>query len=119
MFNTQEKQYILDLARRSIEYGFDNQEFLVISESELVSEQLFQERSCFVTLELDDNLRGCIGHIEPTQALYLDIIENATNSAFNDSRFNPLSKEEFDKIEIEVSVLSKPVQIEFIDWQNL
>ena len=119
MFNEQEKQYILNLARRSIEYGFDNKEFLVITESELVSEQLLQERSCFVTLELNNNLRGCIGHIESTQALYLDVIENAFNSAFNDPRFNQLIKEEFNRVEIEVSVLSKPAQIEFTDWQSM
>jgi uncharacterized protein len=119
MFNTQEKQYILELAHRSIEHGFDNQEFLVVPKLELISEELLQERSCFVTLELDNNLRGCIGHIEPIQALYLDIIENAYNSAFNDSRFNKLNKEEFSRVEIEVSILTKPEQIKFIDWQDL
>jgi len=95
MFSIIEQQYILSLAHRSIEHFFNSEKILEINEKELPTDQLKEKRACFVTLTLEGNLRGCIGHIEPIQQLYLDIIENAISAAFEDPRFNPLSKNEF------------------------
>jgi len=60
----------------------------------------------FVTLKLNGNLRGCIGRFNPPDPLYLVVSQMAAASAFDDTRFLPLSKEEFEKIKIEISVLS-------------
>jgi len=51
-------------------------------------------------------LRGCIGSIEPHMTLRDAVISSAYSAAFRDSRFLPLTKEEFDKIKIEISMLS-------------
>lgn len=122
MFTLQEKKFILDLAGRAIENFFKSGpegSGLKIAESEVVSEQLKETRSCFVTLTISGNLRGCIGHIEPVQPLYLDIIENAAAAAFRDPRFPPLSEEEYKKTEIEVSVLTKPEPLLFSSSEDL
>ncbi|MGD0727674.1 MAG: AmmeMemoRadiSam system protein A [Spirochaetia bacterium] len=60
----------------------------------------------FVTLKVNEQLRGCIGHITSTRALVETIKEVALSSAFEDPRFSPLSAEEWDRVHLEVSVLS-------------
>jgi len=119
MFSIIEQQYILSLAHRSIEHFFNSEKILEINEKELPTDQLKEKRACFVTLTLEGNLRGCIGHIEPIQQLYLDIIENAISAAFEDPRFNPLSKNEFKNVKLEVSVLTVPLKLNFFDSQDL
>jgi AmmeMemoRadiSam system protein A len=68
-----------------------------------------QERAAtFVTLQMHGNLRGCVGTLEAHRSLIEDVRGNAVAAAFHDSRFAPLSAEEFVQIQIEVSVLSIP-----------
>jgi AmmeMemoRadiSam system protein A len=45
--------------------------------------------------------------------------ENSLNSAFCDPRFPPLTLEELPDIEIEISVLTVPRRIEFVDGEDL
>lgn len=60
----------------------------------------------FVTLTQSGELRGCIGSLEAHRSLLTDVKENALNAAFRDSRFAPLSAEELDTTQVEVSLLS-------------
>jgi AmmeMemoRadiSam system protein A len=60
----------------------------------------------FVTLRLDERLRGCIGSIDPRRPLGEDVACNACAAAFSDPRFEPLAAAEFESVSIEVSVLS-------------
>ena len=108
---------LLKLAQDSIkEYLYDKS---IIDKVELkaVYEFLNDERATFVTLSLDGRLRGCMGSLYPHRKLIDDVIENAQNAAFRDFRFQPLTKEEFEKVQIEISLLSlpKPVIYESID----
>ena len=63
-------------------------------------------RGAFVTLKAKGDLRGCIGHITASRALVDTVKEVALSSAFDDPRFPPLRPEEWDRIRIEISVLS-------------
>lgn len=63
----------------------------------------------FVTLKLDDELRGCIGTIDPRRALGDDVAANARAAAYRDPRFPPVSPAERERLEVEVSVLSPRV----------
>ncbi len=60
----------------------------------------------FVTLTINNQLRGCIGYISSHMALYETVCEAAKQAAVNDPRFHPLNKEEVLKVRIEISVLS-------------
>ena len=60
----------------------------------------------FVTLKLDDELRGCIGSLEARRPLGEDVAHNARAAAFRDPRFPPVSSWEKARLQIEVSVLS-------------
>ena len=73
-----------------------------------ISPKLKEKRACFVTLTINGQLRGCIGHILPIQELYKDIIENAKSAAYEDPRFPPVKKEELDNLIIEISILTIP-----------
>lgn len=103
--SSSEKRYLLKLARDSIE---DYVRGRKVIEPRIEDDSLKENLGVFVTLEKNCQLRGCIGHIRAIQPLYLDVRDNAINAAFNDPRFRPVSEEELDKIEIEVSVLTEP-----------
>jgi len=60
----------------------------------------------FVTLTRQGELRGCVGTLEAHRPLGVDVRENAVAAAFRDPRFMPLSRDEFDAIRVEVSLLS-------------
>jgi AmmeMemoRadiSam system protein A len=70
-------------------------------------------RGCFVSLHLKDgSLRGCIGTIEPFEKCLVDeISRNAISAAFHDTRFNPVTAEEINNIELSVDVLTVPEPI--------
>jgi AmmeMemoRadiSam system protein B/AmmeMemoRadiSam system protein A len=67
---------------------------------------LERRSGAFVTLKLNGELRGCIGHMEADQPLAQAIREMAVAAAFSDSRFPALTAEELDEIRLEISVLS-------------
>jgi AmmeMemoRadiSam system protein B/AmmeMemoRadiSam system protein A len=78
-----------------------------------LSELFKNNRGCFVTLTKSNQLRGCIGYIEPIKPLYQAIIENARNAALYDNRFSPVRADEIDSLSIEISVLSQPKPLSF------
>lgn len=109
---------LLKLARNTIAHdlGLEDLKFT----ADVFKEKIFQEkRGVFVTLEIFKNLRGCIGNIEPVYPLYEAVIRNAHEAAFDDPRFNSLTKEEFRDIEIEISVLTVPQQLEYSTFEDL
>lgn len=112
----EEKKILLKLARDSIKYYFEHNELMMVDAKEIIITQALKEiRGAFVTLKINNSLRGCIGHIQGVQELYKDVIENAINAAFNDPRFMPLSSAELPKVEIEISALTPPVKINSLD----
>jgi AmmeMemoRadiSam system protein A len=59
----------------------------------------------FVTLEAAGRLRGCIGTIEASRPLYLDVIRNAQR-AMRDPRMPPVVAEEWPRLDVKVAVLT-------------
>lgn len=75
------------------------------------TENLRKKLGTFVTLLRKDlpkenNLRGCIGTVDPSVPLIVDVSLNAYNAAFKDPRFSPVREEELEKIHIKISILS-------------
>jgi len=99
-----EKKLLLSTARQSILSALNESTKPTIDYS---AYPLFKKKlGAFVTLKINEQLRGCIGYIVAIGPLFDTICETACSAAFNDPRFNPLTREEFDKIKIEISVLS-------------
>lgn len=69
----------------------------------------------FVTLNKDENLRGCIGYPTPDRKLYHSLVDAAVASATEDPRFLPVRYEELREITFEVTVLTPPVIIKVRD----
>jgi len=67
---------------------------------------LHKTAACFVTLHKLGCLRGCIGSIEAHRPLIEDVCANAVSAAFNDPRFPPLTRNELENVNLEVSVLT-------------
>lgn len=109
-----DKKLLLNLARQAIRAGL-SKEKLELPEGDDLSPILKDEGAAFVTLHLKGRLRGCIGNILPEEELYLNVVHNAVNAAFRDPRFRPLSEEEYEKIDIEISVLTRPRRIPSLD----
>ena len=65
----------------------------------------------FVTLNKQDSLRGCIGYPIPIKKLSEGLIDAAISAAIHDTRFNPVTADELDKIVFEVTVLTPPIEI--------
>jgi len=80
---------------------------------------LTQPRATFVTLTIDGRLRGCIGSLEARESLLKSVRNNAVNAAFHDPRFSPLSRSEFDEIDIEVSILTPSQPLNYKDDKEL
>jgi len=67
---------------------------------------LQQPRGVFVTLKKKGELRGCVGRIIGDEPLCKLVGTMAIQAAFNDRRFSPLTADELNDIEIEISVLT-------------
>ncbi len=78
-----------------------------------------KKRGVFITLHKDHELRGCIGTIEAARSIVEGVKYNALNAAFHDPRFSPVTKNELEKINIEVSILTKPVKIKYDNTNDL
>ncbi len=103
------------LARASLEYYVKNKRKLD-PPSNLKDELLKTKAGVFVSLHLNDKLRGCIGTVIPTKgSIAEEIIDNAISAGTRDYRFNPVKKKELNKIEYSVDVLMPPERIESKD----
>jgi AmmeMemoRadiSam system protein B/AmmeMemoRadiSam system protein A len=65
-------------------------------------------RATFVTLTENEQLRGCIGSLEPRRPLIEDALANTAEAAFADPRFPPLRESELTGVRIDISILSHP-----------
>ncbi len=59
----------------------------------------------FVTININGRLRGCIGTMIGQEPLYINVARMAHAAAFQDSRFQPLSQEEWNTADLSISVL--------------
>lgn len=109
----EEKDILLKAARQSISSLFDGKE---PEQPDYKKYPLLKEKlGAFVTLTINHQLRGCIGYIIGREPLFNTITSAAIHAAVNDPRFSALKKTEFDKIKIEISILSEFVPIKSYD----
>ncbi|MFW6366825.1 MAG: AmmeMemoRadiSam system protein A [Spirochaetota bacterium] len=74
-----------------------------------------QKLGAFVTLHKSGVLRGCIGYITGIKDIVSTIEDMAYSAAFRDPRFSPLTRDEFDLIDIEISILSPIAQVKSVE----
>jgi len=103
-FTSEEKDLLFNIARNSIKTMLYENKRITIDESR-IPENLKKQMGAFVTLKIDKTLRGCIGRFTSSDPLYEVVQISALSSAFEDPRFSPLTKEEYNKTEMEITVL--------------
>ena len=113
-----EKQTLLRLAREAIECAVRGQVLLPLDIKSLTP-LLQANGSSFVTLTIDDDLRGCIGALEAYQPLAEDVREHAVSAALHDPRFPPVRENELNRIKLEVSRLTAPHLLEYSSSEDL
>ncbi len=108
MLTKEDGKALIDLARLAIQSVFEGTKLEV---PKFYISKFSQSQGVFVTIHKHGKLRGCIGYPTGVMPLYEAIVSAAKSAAFQDSRFPPLSLDEFKKIDLEVSVLSPPERI--------
>lgn len=106
------RKQLRDIAHQSIEQGFESRQPL---QPDLMQYDpvLRENRATFVTLNIKGQLRGCIGTTEASVPLISSIAESAFNAAFRDPRFQLLTPAEYKQVDLSISVLSPPVEVDF------
>lgn len=118
MITTEEKATLLKLATRSIEYGLKHQTIMTVELNDY-PESLQQVAATFVTLTIQQQLRGCIGTLEAYRPLLIDVIENAYAAAFRDPRFSPVNNTELNLLQYHISLLQPSVEMQFDSEEDL
>jgi len=100
-----QKQTLLKVARDTVKAMITGG---VVPEVQSDDPELNANCGCFVTLKNRDQLRGCIGQFTSEGPLVELVAEMAKASATSDPRFfnDPVTADELDKMDIEISVLS-------------
>ena len=118
-----EQQRLLEIVRQSVEAYVKTGQAPAFSEN---SAALNQKLGVFVTIKKGGQLRGCIGNFPPQEAgqtpdsnllLWQNVVKMAIAAATQDPRFSPVSADELNDLEYEVSVLSPLQKID--DWHEI
>ena len=107
----EEKKTLLTIARQSITSYLTKK---VIPEF-TVTGKLAEPGAAFVTLEENNQLRGCIGHTMAVDPLYKTVSICAIQAAVADPRFPPVQPSEIDKLHIEISWLTPLQEVKSLD----
>ncbi len=104
MLTEEEQQLLLRIARDSLEKYAREGTRVDVSEYPLTP-ALQRKCGAFVTLRKQGKLRGCIGYTKSLTSIAQAVAENAVNAGFSDPRFTPVTADEVDDIDIEISAL--------------
>ena len=118
MFSESQKQTLLNLAKISIKHGLETGRPIPVNPEDY-DPQLLEYGACFVTLQINHELRGCIGSLEAYRPLAEDVADNAFSAAFRDPRFPRLVDSEYEHLQYHISVLDKPRPMTFTSEQDL
>ena len=115
-FTEKQGQLLVKLARKTITEELVGRSPDAESDSLIpaLQDERFQAHcGTFVTLKIEGQLRGCIGNLTSTESVLDGVKRNAINAAFHDPRFSSLSAAELDQTNIEVSILTEPLPLEY------
>jgi AmmeMemoRadiSam system protein A len=100
---------LLALARAALEAELGGEAEPAYPEG--LSEPLRRRREgAFVSVHRGDELRGCVGYVDPRWPL-VETVARAARSVTRDHRFPPLAADELPLVAVEISVLSPPAAI--------
>ena len=80
---------------------------------------LVQGAATFVTLERGEALLGCIGTLEATEPLVVNVARNAWSAAFADPQLPSITPDDFAVMRVRVSVLSPLSPVKARSWRDV
>ncbi len=104
----EDKVLLLKIARQSLEAAVNRAAMEPFKD---IPTKFKENCGAFVTLNKNNELRGCIGYILSVAPLYETIVEMAKAASLHDTRFYPVEPRELKDIDIEISVLTPPEEI--------
>ena len=116
-----EKRMLKEIALTSIKDSLDGKgtigswQLALSSLPKANSQKLTAKCGAFVSLHKQGRLRGCIGHFGEDVPLHEIVAEMARAAAFEDPRFLPVTKDELEDLDIEISVLTPMHRIKSLD----
>ena len=109
-----DKKALKDIAFNSIRDSLDGKPIAQPTLTSYLS-PLTSKCGAFVSLHKHGHLRGCIGHFGEDYPLHEIVAEMARAAAFEDPRFMPVTRDELDELDIEISVLTPMRRIQSLD----
>ena len=106
-FSSDERSVLLRLAHDSILSALEHREISL----DPPTAHLAEPRGAFTSLYLHSELRGCVGYVLPVSPVYRAVADTARAAAFEDTRFYPVTLQEANDLQIELSILSPPKPI--------
>lgn len=110
------REELLSIARRSLESIYSTRSEIT---DPTLKKKLSERSGAFTTIKIEGQLRGCIGFVEPIYPLWEAIWKSARYAATDDPRFNPMTREEIAKAEIELTILGKLIPLPVDDRLQL
>ena len=99
----QDQETLLQIARDSVKAYLAGQKLEL---PQIPSGNLAEQSGVFVSIHHGNNLRGCVGTIDPVGPLYENVAQCAVAAASRDTRFKPVQVSELPELDYEISVLS-------------
>ena len=113
--SAEDKKMLKDIALQSIVDSL-NGKSVSVCESPLQKYPMLNKKcGAFVSLHKHGHLRGCIGHFGEDYPLHEIVAEMARAAAFEDPRFVPVTRDELNDLDIEISVLTPMRRIQSLD----
>lgn len=111
-FSEKDKKFLLNLARNCLDSWLKNKSQPPRDEKD-ISPPLLEKRGTYVSIFSGKHLWGCAGHVDATQPIYKDVIENSLAAAFGPGKSKPLTKTDLGKINIKISIFGALQKIDY------
>jgi len=122
LLSPEQGRVLVKLARRTVMERLGQKmtdEGVEALETDLTDIDFQTRRGTFVTLHKNGQLRGCIGSLTPREPIVDSVRNNAIHAAFHDHRFSQLTTRELDRVDFEVSILTEPETLDYLDSNDL
>jgi AmmeMemoRadiSam system protein B/AmmeMemoRadiSam system protein A len=111
MLSQKDKKDLIEIARQTLD-TYVGKGRIPEFRDDHYSEALQTHTGAFVTLHKNGNLRGCIGRFAPDKPLYQVVRDMTISASTKDYRFQPVTPEELEEIDLEISVLTPLTRID-------
>jgi len=118
VYTPEEQAQLLHIARHTLE-AVTSGESRPCIDLQALPPKLRENRACFITLHITGELRGCTGTLTARRPLAEEVSISTVQTAFSDPRFPPVAAEEVPQIQIEISVLTPSVPLDYDNPNDL